>query len=111
MSVLDQDYHDVEYIVWTRAVQTVVDIIDRYRSRLTHVLFETDAGPADGLNKGFKLGTGDIYGFINSDDYLLPGTISHIVDFFERHPNIDVVSGHGYYVDEHERDFKGCLFS
>lgn len=108
MSVLDQDYHDVEYIVVDPgSTDGSRDIIDRYRSRLTHVLFETDAGPADGLNKGFKLGTGDIYGFINSDDYLLPGTISHIVDFFERHPNIDVVSGHGYYVDEHERILRG----
>ena len=58
-SVIDQDYEDIEYIVVdpgsTDGSRT---IIERYRTRITHILLEPDKGAADGLNKGFLFGNG-----------------------------------------------------
>jgi hypothetical protein len=63
-------------------------------------VFERDDGPADGLNKGFACATGDVYGFINSDDYLLPGALKCVTEFFLAHPHNAFMTGHGFTEDE-----------
>ena len=103
-SVLEQDYPHLEYIVIDPgSTDGSRDIIERYRSRIAHIVFERDAGSADGLNKGFGIATGSLFGFVNSDDALLPGAISRVVDAFERYPDADVISGHGYMIDTEGR--------
>jgi len=103
-SVIKQDYPDVEYIVVDPgSTDGSRQIIEKYRSRISRVIFDPDKGPADGLNKGFALATGDIYGYINSDDYYLPGSIKKIVNIFEDNPQFDVVSGNAYVVDRTNR--------
>ena len=59
-------------------------------------LFEKDLGPADGLNKGFSLATKDYIGFINSDDYYLPGTIEEVDNMFYLNRDCAVLLGHGF---------------
>jgi glycosyltransferase involved in cell wall biosynthesis len=93
-SVVEQDYPNIEYVVVDPgSTDGSREIIERYRGKITKVIFEPDQGPADGLNKGFAVATGDIYGFLNSDDVLLPNTIKKVAEFFRQHPNLDVVSG------------------
>ena len=75
------------------------EIIERYGSRL-HMVFEPDDGPADGLNKGFALATGDIFGFLNADDTLLPGALHTVAAAFARAPEKDVLSGHTIIIDQ-----------
>lgn len=100
-SVLDQTYPNVEYIVVDPgSTDGSRAIIQRYSHRIDRVLLDPDEGPADGLNKGFRLATGDIYGFLNSDDFLLPGALARVVEAFRRRPSIDVISGHALVVDE-----------
>jgi hypothetical protein len=48
------------------------------------------------LNKGFRRATGEIFGVLNADDLLLPGCLARVAREFERHPDADVVSGHGF---------------
>src|SRR6202171_6644991 len=75
-SVVEQDYPDIEYIVVDPgSTDGSRDIIERYRSRISQVIYEPDHGPADGLNKGFASATGDIFGSINADDAFLPGAV------------------------------------
>jgi glycosyltransferase involved in cell wall biosynthesis len=96
-SVLSQERVDVEYIVVDPGSSDGSrELIESYGDKIIRV-FEKDAGPADGLNKGFAVATGDIYGFINSDDYLLPGALHHIQTFFETQPggSNTFVTGHG----------------
>lgn len=96
-SILLQEGVDLEYIVvdpgssdGSRA------IIESYGDRLTKI-FLRDSGPAEGLNNGFSKATGDVYGFINSDDYLLPGALKRIGDIFKEINNNNIfVSGFGY---------------
>lgn len=99
-SVIEQDYPDIEYIVVDPgSTDGSREIIERYRGRISKVIFDPDNGPADGLNKGFAVATGDIYGFLNSDDVLLPSTIQKAAEFFRQHPNLDVISGHSLILD------------
>ncbi|BCX82258.1 glycosyltransferase [Methylomarinovum caldicuralii] len=100
-SVLEQDYPDIEYIVIDPgSTDGSRQIIERYRNCIDHIIFEPDDGPADGLSKGFSYATGDIYGFLNSDDILLPGAISRVVEFFKKNLDVDVMTGRLYMVDD-----------
>lgn len=100
-SVIDQDYADIEYIIVDPgSTDDSREIIDRYRNSFAQVIFDRDAGPADGLNKGFAQATGDIFAYINADDALLTGAVGKAVAEFERHPDADVIYGHGYLIDE-----------
>src|SRR5208337_2217771 len=69
------------------------DLIKQYESRITRVILEPDKGPPDGLTKGFAAATGEICGFLNSDDVLYPGAISSAVKYLSEHPAVDIVSG------------------
>jgi glycosyltransferase involved in cell wall biosynthesis len=102
-SVLMQDYGDVEYIVVDPgSTDGSRDIIRRYASRCSHVVFEKDRGPAEGLNNGFRRATGDYFGFLNADDVLLPGALSTVAAV-ARDTHADVMSGHCYVVDAEGR--------
>jgi glycosyltransferase involved in cell wall biosynthesis len=106
-SVLEQDYPELEYVVIDPgSTDGSRDIIERYRHRITRVIYEPDAGPADGLNKGFRQTTGELLGFLNSDDVLLPGALSRAAAVFRRRPEIDVVSAHARIIDEHDRTIR-----
>jgi len=104
-SVIEQDYPDVEYIVVDPgSTDGSREIIERYRDRIDKIIFEPDNGPADGLNKGFAQATGDIFGFINSDDYLLGGALTTVASAFATAPKKDVLSGHAVIVDAGGRE-------
>lgn len=100
LSVLTQNYADVEYIVVDPgSTDGSREIIEKYNNRISKVVLEKDSGAADGLNKGFSYASGDIFGFLNADDELLPNALSRIASYFYAHPKVDVVSGCGYFTD------------
>ncbi|MBN1186297.1 MAG: glycosyltransferase [Bacteroidales bacterium] len=106
LSVLNQTYKDIEYIVVDPgSTDGSRDIIKRYDNRISKIIFEPDNGPADGLSKGFKEATGKIYGFLNSDDILYPDAVQSVVDCFNKY-NPDVVYGNGYKIDEDDNIIK-----
>ena len=106
-SVINQDYPDKEYIVVDPgSTDGSREIIERYRDRIDKIIFEPDEGPADGLNKGFAQATGEIFGFINSDDALLPGALSRVARAFAENPEVDVILGYVYQVDGNGRLIK-----
>ncbi|MEQ1715024.1 MAG: glycosyltransferase, partial [Hyphomicrobium sp.] len=76
------------------------DIIAGKAGHFAAVVLEKDKGPADGLNKGFERATGDIFYYLNADDVIYPNAFADAVSYFEAHPEMDVVSGHGYIIDE-----------
>lgn len=106
-SVIEQDYPDIEYIVVDPgSTDGSREIIHKYSGRIDKIILEPDLGPADGLNKGFAAATGDIFGFINADDGLLPGAIQQIRQAFISNPNADIISGHMYMVNENNQIIK-----
>ncbi len=99
-SVLDQDYPEIDYIVIDPgSTDGSRDLIARYQDRFTRTILEPDCGPADGLNKGLAAAEGEIFGYINADDRLLPGAIAAIVEAFRAHPTADIIYGHGFIED------------
>lgn len=107
-SVLEQDYPDIEYIVVDPGSSDGSrDIIERYRSRTARIVYEPDRGAADGLNNGFAHATGEIFGFLNSDDILLPGAVGSAVSFLNAH-DVDVVCAHATIIDAQDRHLRNA---
>jgi glycosyltransferase involved in cell wall biosynthesis len=99
-SVLEQDYPAIEYIVVDPgSTDGSRELIEGFRAQLAHLLFEPDQGAADGLNKGFQHATGEIFGFLNSDDVLLPGALRSVARVFAQNPDCDIVMGNGFTID------------
>jgi glycosyltransferase involved in cell wall biosynthesis len=69
------------------------EIIQRYESELDCWCSEKDRGQAHAINKGFAQISGDICGYINSDDYYLPGAFRQVAQMFHEAPNIDLLHG------------------
>ena len=75
------------------------ELIEERRDHFSSMVLEKDAGPADGLNKGFARATGDVFFYLNSDDVVLPGAFAQAREAFARHPQADVVYGDGVMID------------
>lgn len=97
-SIAGQRYPDLEVIlVDGGSTDGSLDIIAKYRDLLSHWESAADAGPADALNRGFRRATGSIHGFLNADDFYLPGCLQTVARAFAERPDADVVSGHGFF--------------
>ncbi|MFH1131379.1 MAG: glycosyltransferase family 2 protein, partial [Pseudomonadota bacterium] len=72
-SVLEQDYPNIEYIIIDGgSTDNTVDIIKKYSDQITYWESASDDGQPDAINKGLEHATGEIFAFINSDDYYYP---------------------------------------
>lgn len=114
-SVLGQDYPDIEYLIVDgastdgtvgeaqaflahEAQQGATPLIRRHAQE-TVLVSEPDRGMYEALNKGVRRATGDIIGWVHSDDMLLgPDVVSRYVQCFERSA-ADLVYADGQYVD------------
>lgn len=100
-SVLEQNYANLEYLVIDGASSDgSVEIIEQYANRLAYVVSEKDSGQSQALNKGLERSTGDILGWLCSDDLLLPGSLHAVAMYFENHPEVDAVYGDSILIDE-----------
>lgn len=98
-SVLSQNWPDLEYVVVDGAsADNTVDVLKSYGDRITWIS-EPDSGQSEAINKGIRMTSGDIVGWLNSDDIYYPGAIEQVVEFFAANPGIDVVYGGADYID------------
>jgi glycosyltransferase involved in cell wall biosynthesis len=78
-SVLDQKYPNLQYmIVDGGSTDNSVEIIKKYEKHLSWWVSEKDRGQTDALNKGIARCTGEIFGYLNSDDLLLPRSLDRV---------------------------------
>ena len=101
LSVLTQDYNNVQYIVMDGGSNDgSLEIIRRYADRISHWQSAPDGGQAAAIAEGFTIASGEILCWLNSDDILLPGALSKVAAFFRRYPECEVVSGGAVLIDE-----------
>ena len=106
----------LEYIVVDGASNDgTIDIIKKFEDEITIFISEPDSGVYDAMNKGIRLASGDIIGFLNSDDLYSHGkVIDRIITIFEKY-NCDSVYGDVVYVDRNNiskiiRCWKSCSY-
>lgn len=93
-SVAGQDHPDVEHIVVDGGSSDgSVEVIRHHAHGLAWWCSEPDKGQAAAINKGAARATGEVFGWINSDDLLLPGALGHVASIFATHPHVQVVTG------------------
>jgi len=93
LSVLRQNYPNLEYIIIDGGSEDeTLSVIKRYEHLLTCFVSEKDRGQAHAINKGFAKATGEILGWLNSDDQLEPGALAAVAIAF-RESSADIVAG------------------
>jgi glycosyltransferase involved in cell wall biosynthesis len=106
-SVLEQNYHNIEYIVIDgNSTDGTKEIIESYRDKISQYISEPDKGMYDAINKGLQLATGDVIGLMHSDDEFYDKTaVKRIAARFDFDSTIDGIYGDGVYVsnDKQER--------
>ncbi len=101
-SVLLQNYPNLEFIVNDGgSTDGTTAILDRYAPFLAHVQSQRDGGQGNAINQGFDRATGEIVGWLNSDDLYLPGALYAVAREFLR-GRADVVYGDA--LNLHEED-------
>lgn len=105
-SVISQTYHHVEYIIVDGASKDrTMDIVNRYRERISVVVSEPDKGLYDAMNKGIRLATGDYLCFLNAgDSFHEDDTLQQMVHSIHGTLLPDVLYGETELVD-HEGHF------
>lgn len=102
-SVLGQRlHHTLEAIVIDGGSNApTLEVLERYRSRLSVLESEADRGIFDGMNKGIRRATGDVIGILNADDrYANADVLGNVMEVFEKHENVHVCYGNMVYVDD-----------
>ena len=102
-SVQEQDYPDVEHIIFDGgSTDGTLDVLRRYDG-VVRWTSEPDKGQSDAINKGFRTATGDIVGWINSDDWYARGAFRTVADYFHAHPEVNFVYGNCFFTDAEGR--------
>ncbi len=99
-SVLGQEGVAVEYIVMDGgSTDGSAATIGKYESWLAHWTSGPDAGQSDAINRGLAMGTGEICGWLCSDDVLAPGALAVVGQYFMDHPECEWLAGAADFVD------------
>jgi len=110
-SVLAQDYPNLEYIIVDGgSTDGSVEIMRRYEPQLAWWVSERDRGQSDAVNKGWRRASGEIIGWLNSDDLLLPGAVTRMVAAFEETPGAGIIYGDVFSIDSHGDIFNVMQF-
>ena len=101
LSVLNQTYSDIEYIIIDGAsTDGTVDIIHKYANKISCFISEPDGGIYDAMNKGIKAAKGEWINFLNAGDTFYYSTSVETVFFHDISPDIDVI--YGYQVHSYD---------
>lgn len=89
-SVLSQEYPGLEYrIMDGGSTDSSVEIIRRHAARLTSWCSEKDGGQYEAIDRGLRATSGEVMGWLNSDDFYLPGALSLVGELFGQFPELE----------------------
>ena len=86
-SVLLQGYPNLEYIIIDGgSSDNTIEIIKKYEPWLKYWISEPDRGQSHAINKGFDHANGEVFGWLNSDDYFCPGALHKLMELRRKNP-------------------------
>ena len=107
-SVLTQDV-DMEYIVIDGdSDDGTLKILEKYNGRLIWTSAK-DKGQSDAVNKGLEMSSGEIIGWLNSDDIYLPGALKKAVKYFEENPECKWLYGRCKIIDQNDNEIRNFV--
>jgi len=99
-SVLDQNYPNLEFMVLDGgSTDGSREIIERYADKLNYWHSQPDKGQPDAIVTGFKRATGDLWGYLGSDDVLLKNSLKKIAHAFNQNPKGGFFGGDYIQID------------
>ncbi|MDI1356341.1 MAG: glycosyltransferase family 2 protein [bacterium] len=105
LSVLNQNYEDVEYIIVDgQSSDGTAAILKKYEGRVSRIISEKDRGLYDALNKGIDLASGDVIGILHSDDFYIDKDVLRKYAELFTEKKVDAVYSDLYYVDKNNPD-------
>ncbi|MBZ9909339.1 glycosyltransferase [Mesorhizobium sp. BR115XR7A] len=103
-SVLEQGYPCLEYIVMDGgSTDGTLERLEPYRNHFAHFESRPDGGQSAAVAAGLDHATGDLMAYLNSDDVLLPGTLSFVAQFFTENPDVACIYSHRCIIDANDR--------
>lgn len=98
-SLVAQRSDDLETLVFDNvSTDGTAEVLQAFAPLVTRVTIERDAGQSAALNRGFREARGEVIGWLNADDMLLPGTVERAVRALDE-KGADVVYGHCAHLD------------
>ena len=98
-SVLTQSYANTELVVIDGgSTDGTLDVLSGHAARIAILVTEPDHGIYDALNKGVGLATGDVIGFLHSDDLMADETVLQRIAYAFADPDVDAIYGDLVYV-------------
>jgi glycosyltransferase involved in cell wall biosynthesis len=108
-SVLTQNYARLAYHVQDGgSADGTQDLLRTYDGRLRWGS-EADQGQANAINRGFAEIDGELMGYLNSDDVLLPGTLAYVARAARERPDVDIFYGHRINIDRDGKEIGRCV--
>jgi len=105
LSVLNQTYKNIEYIVIDGgSTDGTLDIIKKYKDRINYWSSEKDKGIYNAMNKGIKLSSGKIINMLNCGDlYESESIVNDINEIFKKNNNLSFILGLGRFIDDNKK--------
>ena len=102
-SVLHQDYKHIEHIIMDGgSTDGTLKLLNKYPH--LRVISQPDHGIYDALNKGLKYASGEIIGFLNTDDYYEPDIFGTVIEEFKKNQTADALIGSATLFKKNSQD-------
>lgn len=100
-SIIDQTHNDVEILILDGGSKDkTIDIIKKYQDHIAYWQSCKDNGQSDAINQGFQRANGEFVTWLNSDDILLPKTISRVIEFIKNNGTYNFFLGNVVWMNK-----------